>query len=67
MTPVQEATILHLLHVGTNGVPYQGFTPAIPSLCIPTITEQDGSADWSTYVEQLRASATVRKNLRVFE
>jgi beta-glucosidase len=44
MTPVQEATILHLLHVGTNGVPYQGFTPAIPSLCIPTITEQDGSA-----------------------
>jgi peptidyl-prolyl cis-trans isomerase D len=29
--------------------------------------EQDGSADWSTYVEQLRATSTVRKNLRVFE
>ena len=44
MTPRDEATILHLLKVGTDGVPYQGFTPAIPSLCIPLITEQDGAA-----------------------
>jgi beta-glucosidase len=44
MSPVQEATVLHLLRVGTDGVPYQGFTPAIPELCIPLITEQDGAA-----------------------
>ena len=25
-------------------VPYEGFTPAMPSLCIPMITEQDGAA-----------------------
>ncbi len=44
MTPRDEAVMLHLLKVGTNGVPYQGYTPAIPSLCIPIITEQDGAA-----------------------
>jgi beta-glucosidase len=44
MSPLEEATMLHLLRVGTGGVPYQGFTPAIPRLCIPLITEQDGSA-----------------------
>jgi beta-glucosidase len=43
MTPLQEATLLHLLQVNT-AVPYEGYTPAIPSLCIPEITEQDGSA-----------------------
>jgi beta-glucosidase len=44
MSPLEEATMLHLLRVGTGGVPYQGYTPAIPRLCIPVITEQDGSA-----------------------
>jgi beta-glucosidase len=44
MTPRDEAVMLHLLKVGTNGVPYQGYTPAIPALCIPIITEQDGAA-----------------------
>ncbi|HEX3541058.1 MAG TPA: glycoside hydrolase family 3 C-terminal domain-containing protein [Acidimicrobiales bacterium] len=43
MTPLQEATLLHLLQVNP-AVPYQGYTPAIPSLCIPQITEQDGAA-----------------------
>src|SRR6202034_768007 len=44
MTPLQESTMLHLLQIGTGGVHYEGFTPAIPSLCIPMITEQDGAA-----------------------
>jgi beta-glucosidase len=44
MTPLEEATMLHLLRVGTDGVPYQGFTPAMPQLCVPLITEQDGAA-----------------------
>lgn len=43
MTPLQEATLLHLLQVNA-AVPYEGYTPAIPSLCIPEITEQDGAA-----------------------
>ncbi|MDQ1391766.1 MAG: beta-glucosidase [Acidimicrobiaceae bacterium] len=43
MTPLQEATLLHLLQVNL-AVPYEGYTPAIPSLCIPQITEQDGAA-----------------------
>jgi beta-glucosidase len=43
MTPLQEATLLHLLQVSTT-VAYEGYTPAIPSLCIPQITEQDGAA-----------------------
>jgi beta-glucosidase len=43
MTPLQEATMLHLLQVNAT-VPYEGYTPAIPSLCIPQITEQDGAA-----------------------
>jgi beta-glucosidase len=44
ISPRDEAAMLHLLRVGTNGVPYQGYTAAIPALCIPTITEQDGAA-----------------------
>jgi beta-glucosidase len=43
VTPVEEADLLHLDH-HTATVPYEGFTPAIPALCIPMITEQDGSA-----------------------
>src|ERR1700727_247445 len=44
MTPRDEAAMLHLLRVGTDGVPYQGYTAAIPTLCIPTITDQDAAA-----------------------
>jgi len=44
MTPLEEATLLHLLKVGTDGIPYQGFTPGMARLCIPMITEQDGAA-----------------------
>ncbi|MDQ1399075.1 MAG: beta-glucosidase [Acidimicrobiaceae bacterium] len=43
MTPLEEATLLHLQQVNL-AVPYEGFTPAMPSLCIPQITEQDGAA-----------------------
>ncbi len=43
MSPLQEATLLHLLQVN-NAVPYEGYTPAIPAICIPQITEQDGAA-----------------------
>jgi beta-glucosidase len=43
MTPLDEATLLHLLQVNL-AVPYEGYTPAIPTLCIPEITEQDGAA-----------------------
>ena len=43
MTPLQEATMLHLMaYTPTN--PYEGWSPAIPTLCIPEINEQDGSA-----------------------
>lgn len=43
MTPPQEASMLHLL--GFNPAqPYEGYSAAIPSLCIPEITEQDGAA-----------------------
>ncbi|MDQ6616034.1 MAG: glycoside hydrolase family 3 C-terminal domain-containing protein [Actinomycetota bacterium] len=47
MTPLQEATLLHLLQVNP-AVPYEGYTPAIPALCIPQITEQDGAAGVAT-------------------
>ncbi len=43
MTPLQEATLLHL-HQPTPAMPYEGSTPAMPNLCIPAITEQDGAA-----------------------
>lgn len=43
MSPLQEATLLHLLQVN-SAVPYEGYTPAVPALCIPEITEQDGAA-----------------------
>ena len=43
MTPLQEAQLLHLYWGGNLGNPYEGLTPAIPSLCLPAITEQDGS------------------------
>ena len=44
MTPLQEAELLHLYWGGSAANPYEGLSPAIPSLCIPAITEQDGSA-----------------------
>jgi len=43
MSPLQEATMLHLLSHGVAD-PYEGYSAAIPALCIPSITEQDGSA-----------------------
>jgi len=43
MSPLQEATMLHLLQE-TMTIRYEGFTPAIPALCIPLISEQDGPA-----------------------
>ena len=43
MTPLQEATLLHLLQVNSS-VPYEGYTPAIPEICVPELTEQDGAA-----------------------
>lgn len=48
MSPYQEATLLHLLSVGTDATSYQGHIPAEPSLCIPEITEQDGAAGVAT-------------------
>ena len=47
MTPLQEATLLHLRQLDSS-VPYEGYTPAIPSLCLPAITEQDGAAGVAT-------------------
>jgi beta-glucosidase len=47
MTPLQESTLLHLRQLDPT-VPYEGYTPAIPSLCIPAITEQDGAAGVAT-------------------
>jgi len=43
MTPVEEASLLHL-HQISLVVPYEGYTAPIPRLCIPLITEQDGAA-----------------------
>ena len=44
MTPLQEAEMLHLYWGGSSANPFEGLSPAIPSLCIPAITEQDGAA-----------------------
>ena len=43
ISPLDEAKILHLYWGGSPANPYEGLSPAIPSLCIPAITEQDGS------------------------
>ena len=43
MTPLEEATLLHLLQYNP-AERYEGYTPAIPGLCIPALTEQDGAA-----------------------
>ena len=47
MSPLEEATLLHLRQPDSS-VPYEGYTPAIPSLCIPALTEQDGAAGVAT-------------------
>jgi beta-glucosidase len=47
MTPLQEAGLLHLRQLD-SAVQYEGYTPAIPSLCIPAVTEQDGAAGVAT-------------------
>ncbi len=47
MTPAEEASLLHLYNINLS-VRYEGWTPAIPALCIPMITEQDGSAGVGT-------------------
>jgi len=47
MTPLQEASLLHLDQL-TPSVGYEGYTPAIPQLCVPMITEQDGAAGVAT-------------------
>jgi beta-glucosidase len=44
MTDQEEAALLRLDWGRSRSDPYEGDTPAIPSLCIPAITEQDGSA-----------------------
>ena len=54
MTPLQKAKLLHLYWGGSTANPYEGLSPAIPSLCIPAITEQDGAggvaSGWRTTV-----------------
>ena len=54
MTPFQEADLLHLYWGGSTANPFEGLSPAIPQLCIPAITEQDGAAGvgsgWRTAV-----------------
>jgi beta-glucosidase len=47
MTPAEEANLLHLYNINLS-VRYEGWTPAIPALCLPMITEQDGSAGVGT-------------------
>ena len=47
MTPLEEATLLHLRQY-TASVGYEGYTPPMPRLCIPMITEQDGAAGVAT-------------------
>jgi beta-glucosidase len=44
MTPLQEASLLHLYWGGSTANPFEGLSPAIPQLCVPAITEQDGAA-----------------------
>jgi beta-glucosidase len=52
LTPLQEASLLHLYWGGSTANPYEGLSPAIPSLCVPAITEQDGAggvaSGWKT-------------------
>ena len=54
MSPLEEASLLHLYWGGSTANPYEGLSPAIPSLCVPEITEQDGAAGvgsgWATTV-----------------
>jgi beta-glucosidase len=47
MTPDQEASLLHLIN-GNRTVGFEGYSPAIPSLCLPMITEQDGAGGVGT-------------------
>jgi len=47
MSPLQEATLLHLLQYNPSEQ-YEGYIPAMPSLCLPMITEQDGAAGVAT-------------------
>ncbi len=58
MTPQQEADLLHLYWGGSSSDPYQGLSPAMPSLCLPAITEQDGAAgvanSWPTATKSFR-------------
>jgi beta-glucosidase len=44
MTPLQEADMLNLYWGPKIGDPYEGVSQAIPQLCIPSISEQDGPA-----------------------
>jgi beta-glucosidase len=44
MTRADQEAMLHLDWGSGAGNSYEGSTPAIPSLCIPALTEQDGSA-----------------------
>jgi beta-glucosidase len=56
MTPLQEAELLHLYWGGGAANPFEGSSPAIPPLCIPAITEQDGAggvgSGWRTAAGQ---------------
>ncbi len=52
MTPLQEATLLHLRQYNPD-IGYEGSTPAIPQLCIPMVTEQDGAAGVATGMTQV--------------
>lgn len=44
MTPLQEAELLHLDWGPSGPDRYESQSAAIPALCIPVVTEQDGSA-----------------------
>jgi beta-glucosidase len=44
MTPRQEADMMHLEWGSGTADPYEGQSAAIPALCIPLITEDDGAA-----------------------
>jgi beta-glucosidase len=44
MTPEQESTVMHLEWGSGRADPYEGRSEAIPALCIPAITEDDGAA-----------------------
>lgn len=47
MTPLEEATLLHL-HQFNPSIGYEGYTPALARVCVPLITEQDGAAGVAT-------------------